>query len=90
MGPEARLDRWEQDGEGRVAVKPLVAFESFVAHGLLCAVKLHYLEDSHQLFDSDSSSLQLILSPGLARALGCALLRTADEAETGPRGERGN
>jgi hypothetical protein len=78
------FDDWQKDEEGKVEVFPLVAFETFVPHGVLCGLKVHYLEAPEDLLSGRTSSVPLVISPELARGLAAALNQAADEAEHGP------
>lgn len=81
------IEHWTTDADGKVEVYPLVAFETLVAHGSLCALKLHYLTDPARLLGGEPSSVPLIMRPEMARAIAAALTAAADEAELGPTGE---
>lgn len=84
------FEEWEKGEDGKVVVYPLVAFETLVPHGVLCGLKVHYLESPAELLAGQSSSVPLILRPEMARSLAAALLKAADEAESGPLGEVGH
>jgi hypothetical protein len=73
--------------EGTVSPFPLVAYETFVPHGVLCGLNLWYLEAPADVLGGQVSSVPLILTPNMARALADALIKSADEAENGPIGE---
>lgn len=79
------LEGWARDSDGKVEVYPLVAFETLVVHGVMCALKVHYLESPAELETGEPSSVPLILRPEMARGLAAALIRSADQAESGPR-----
>lgn len=68
-------------------IYPLVAFETFVPHGRLCGLKVHYLESPRELMDGQSSSVPLVMTPKMARRLASALTEAASQAEHGPAGE---
>jgi hypothetical protein len=74
---------WDKDADGKVIVYPLVAFETLVPHGIMCGLKIHYLESPADLLAGKSSSVPLILRPEMARSLAEALIRSANEAEGG-------
>jgi hypothetical protein len=83
----------ELKGEGsddRIDAYPLVAFHSFIVHGALCGLQLHYLDSPAELETGHSSSVPLIMTPALARRLAIAVLKAADEAENGPAIEKSN
>jgi len=79
------LHDWAKGDDGKVEVWPLVAFETLVAHGRLCGLKLRYLEQPQQLTSGESSSLQLVMTPEMAQTLADALVTAASQAETGQR-----
>lgn len=79
------LHDWARDEDGKLEVWPLVAFETVVAHGRLCGLKVRYLEQPQQLTSGESSSLQLVMTPEMAQTLADALVTTAGQAETGQR-----
>lgn len=78
------LDDWIKEDDRSVRVYPLVGYEALVAHGVLCALKIRYLDSPAQMLGGESSSVPLIISPELARELGQALIKIADEATRGP------
>ena len=81
------IGEWESDGEGKASVYPLVAFETFVPHGTLCGLKVHYFKAPADLINGEPSCEPLVMTPGLARKLAAALALAADAAEGGPRDE---
>ena len=81
------LGEWVKDADGKVEVLPLVAFETLVAHGTLCGLRVHYLEEPAQLASGQSASLQLVMTPEMARQLADALIASAQEAQVGPTHE---
>jgi hypothetical protein len=70
--------------DGKVDIYPLVAYETFVPHGVLCGLLVHYLESPAKLLAGDSTSVPLIMRPEMARQLAASLVKAADEAERGP------
>ena len=64
---------------------PLVAYETFVPHGVLCGLVAHYLESPAKLLAGEHVSLPLIMRPEMARHLAAALVRAAEEAESRPQ-----
>jgi predicted alpha/beta hydrolase family esterase len=83
------LEDWARLPDGKIEVYPLVAYQTLVAHGVMCALKVHYLEDPQQMLAGENSSLPFILTPEMARQMAAALVRCADEAEQGPRDRQG-
>ena len=61
--------------------RPLVAFESFVFREKLCALTIHFIDAPAQLLAGEHSSVDLVLTPALARSLAQALLGTVGQAE---------
>lgn len=84
------FEDWRRGPDGRAEVFPLVAYETFVPHGVLCGLKVHYLESPADLVAGRASSVPLVLTIDMARALAAALTKAADEAETGPTDEVAN
>lgn len=78
---------WEVDEDGKASVYPLVAFETFVPHGTLCGLKVHYFRSPADLVSGEPSCEPLVMTPDLARKLAAALAAAADTAEKGPSGE---
>lgn len=81
------LENWDKSPDGKVVVHPLVAFETVVAHGIMCGLKVHYFASPDDLLAGRSSSVPLLLRPEMARQLAAALLKSANEAEHGPTTE---
>jgi hypothetical protein len=81
------FEDWQKGEDGKVEVYPLVAFETLVPHGVLCGLKVHYLESPAKLLEGDAASIPLIMTIAMARKLASALMTAANEAENGPRGE---
>lgn len=81
------FDEWKTDENGKAVVYPLVAYETFVPHGVLCGLRVHYLEGPDELVAGAASSVPLVMTVEMARALAAALAKVADEAEHGPTGE---
>jgi hypothetical protein len=81
------FDEWEKNEDGKVMVYPLMAYETFVPHGKMCGLKIHYLESPGELLAGKGSSVPLIMTPEMARLLAAALIKSADEAEHGPQRE---
>ena len=77
------FEEWEKGEDGKVVVYPLVAFETLVPHGVLCGLKVHYLESPAELLAGQSSSVPLILRPEMARSLAAALLKAGPVGEVG-------
>lgn len=75
----------EQDTtDSATDVYPLVAYETFVPHGVLCGLTIHCLESPTQVLAGEHLSVPLIMRPEMARELAAALVRAADEAERVP------
>lgn len=77
------LEDWQKNEDGTVHVYPLVAYETLVAHGVMCSLRVHYLETPEQMLAGQTCAVPLILTPSMARQLATALLKSADEAENG-------
>ena len=82
------FEDFQRNADGTVDACPAVAFETFVPHGVLCGLILHYLESPGDLLSGRSSSLPLLMTPRLARELAAALTNAADEAELGPQNKK--
>lgn len=82
------FEDWNKHPDGKVEVYPLVAYETLVPHGVMCGLKLHYLESPDDFLAGKSSSIPLILTPNLARQLARALIKAADKAEHGSAREK--
>jgi hypothetical protein len=81
------LDGWKKNPDGTLDLLPLVAFETLASQGVLCGLKIHYVEHPGQLVSGERSSVQLVLKPEMARQLANALIKAADKAETGSETE---
>jgi hypothetical protein len=81
------IGEWETDDDGKASLYPLVAFETFVPHGSLCGLKVHYFKTPADLISGEPSCDPLVMTPDLARQLAAALASAADAAEHGPRDE---
>lgn len=64
---------------------PLVAYETFVPHNVLCGLVVHYLESPASLLAGEHSSVPLVMRPQMARELAAALIKAALDAEQGPK-----
>jgi hypothetical protein len=75
----------DEGANGTPHAYPLVAYETFVPHGVLCGLIAHYLESPAKLLAGEHVSLSLIMRPEMARDLAAALTRAAEEAESRPQ-----
>jgi len=67
---------------------PLVAYETFLPHNVLCGLIIHYLETPASLLAGEHSSIPIVLRPEMARELAAALNKAADDAEEDVKGTR--
>ena len=75
-----------ESADESVDVYPLVGFETYLPHGVLCGVTIHYLESPASLVAGEHSSIPLVMRPEMARELATALNKAAEDTESRPEG----
>ena len=68
-------------------VCPLAGFETFVPFGMMCGVRVLYVENDAQQLADEHLALSLVMQPSQAREIAAALLRCAEKAGRQPSGE---
>ena len=83
------LEDWPLDRDGKAEVFCARGVRTFVPHGRAVRPQAS-LESPGDLVAGRSSSVPLVMTSDMARAVAAALTKAADEAETGSSGEVAN
>jgi hypothetical protein len=81
------FEDWEKDSGGNIKICPLSGYETFVPFGMMCGIRVQYVENEGERLSGGGSFLPLVMQPSQAREVAAALNRCADLAERPPSGE---
>ena len=83
------MAEWDRDARGMITLRPLAGYETAVVAETACALRIEHASGSEA--SADRAVVQLVLTPGQAKALAGALVRMAEQIERpAPPGVRTN